>query len=311
MANGKYHTGSQFDEYFMNAFQFQQEINEKRAQRIQDINFKMRELSLLSDYQQGILEDRSRRTDVAEERTNLMSDELRLDALKTGFIPVTGNQPKRENIRTGETETDVGGMISPIIDIGGRSYTYPEPQAPEQIQTKDPRVGADGYVYRWDENTKEYIKTELRDYDALTRRINATDDDEVIQSPHISSINFDAAYRDYMRLGELYRENISTEGEITYTNEQGKRIPTDREGLKEATDRARKKFMDIADNRADALEKEYKGFEAFYNDFKIRKDLKLDKISEGRLMDIISKEMAGFPADAIREMFELLIKTNG
>jgi len=55
MANGKYNTGSQFDEYFMSAFQFQQEINEKKAQRIQDINFKMRELSLLDDYRQQVL----------------------------------------------------------------------------------------------------------------------------------------------------------------------------------------------------------------------------------------------------------------
>jgi len=55
MANGKHHTGSSFDEYFLNAFQFQQEMDEKRNQRVQDITFKMRELSLLDDYRQQVL----------------------------------------------------------------------------------------------------------------------------------------------------------------------------------------------------------------------------------------------------------------
>ena len=50
----KYNTGSQFDEFFMNAYQFQQSLNEKRNQRIQDINFRLRELSLLDDYRQDV-----------------------------------------------------------------------------------------------------------------------------------------------------------------------------------------------------------------------------------------------------------------
>lgn len=44
-----------FDEAFINAFQFSQQMNQKRQEQVQDIKFKMRELSLLDDYRNKAL----------------------------------------------------------------------------------------------------------------------------------------------------------------------------------------------------------------------------------------------------------------
>ena len=98
----KYNTGSQFDEFFMNAFQFQQSLNEKRATRTQDINFKLRQLSLLSDYYDDI-DKRSQRN------ADLRSDEGLGRLYGQGFTDTQEGQTPDINVFD-------QGLTSPVIE---------------------------------------------------------------------------------------------------------------------------------------------------------------------------------------------------
>ncbi len=125
----KYKTGSQFDEFFINAFQFQQTLNEKRNQRVQDINFRLRELTLLSDYQQDV-EDRlleSQNIRKQEELGRYVRQEFtETPEGQTPDVTVFGQgltspviEPKQEGIERTITDYSSGeGIIYGITDSG-------------------------------------------------------------------------------------------------------------------------------------------------------------------------------------------------
>ncbi len=93
---------SSFDEAFMNAYQFQQSLDEKRATRIQDINFRLRELSLLSDYRQDV-ENRLR------ESQGIRKDEGRERLYRSGFTDTQEGQTPDINVFD-------QGLTSPIVE---------------------------------------------------------------------------------------------------------------------------------------------------------------------------------------------------
>ena len=98
----KYNTGSQFDEFFMNAFQFQQKLNQRRDEFKQDINFKLRELTLLSDYYDDI-DKRSQRN------ADIRSDEGLGRLYGQGFTDTQEGQTPDVNV-FGQ------GLTSPVIE---------------------------------------------------------------------------------------------------------------------------------------------------------------------------------------------------
>jgi hypothetical protein len=201
------------------------------------------------------------------------------------------------------------GINQGNLDARNREQDFKEqPTAPKELQTSGARVGADGYIHRWNPNTKKYEKTNLKAPETNGGAGNGQGG--VIQSPHISSIKLDEAYGQYRGYDDNYNKSLKEGESQKIIDAGGNQVELTKEQLRAGRDSHRKTFMIHADNRADALEKTYKGFEAFYNEFKDRKDLK-GAISRGRLMHVISTDMAGFPADAIREMFELIVKTNG
>ena len=83
-----------FDEFFMNAFQFQQSLNEKRETRMQDINFKLRQLSLISDYRDEII--------TGQKQQEARLQEAQDFDIRSSFVPIEG----RQNIRTGEFDNE-------------------------------------------------------------------------------------------------------------------------------------------------------------------------------------------------------------
>ena len=124
-----------FDEFFMNAFQFQQSLNEKRETRMQDINFKLRELTLLEDYRADV-EDRLSKSQ------GIRKDEGRERLYRSGFTDTPEGQTPDVNIYD-------QGLTSPIVEQ-------------KQSTTTGARVGADGFIHRWNPDKQEYFKTNLK-----------------------------------------------------------------------------------------------------------------------------------------------------
>lgn len=275
---------SQFGEAFLTTLTQTRKLKQDRELFAQEQATTNRRINLLDIYRRGLLENQR----VQEDRRNR---QLEFNQ-QLGLLDLAGQ---------GFTQEQEGAPGS--FPLGEKFLLPPEP---EEKQPDFKKAGTG----RFDD--KEFT-TFFDPVTEETRRVGIGDVvPDVIQSPHISSLNLDRSFENYAIYRDVYNQGLR-EGtdEVTFLDPRNEEITLSLKNIKTARDRARKDFIIEADNRADALEKTYKGFEAFYNDFKSRKDLKLDKISVGRLMDIISEDMAGFPADAIREMHELLVKTNG
>ncbi len=173
----KYKTGSQFDEFFMNAFQFQQSLNEKRATRTQDINFRLRQLSLLDDYRQGLIEN-------YERSSNLRGEEELGRYRRQGFTDTKEGQTPDVNV-LGQ------GLTSPVIE--------PEQEGIERTITKNINgkpvifgvtdsgglidLGEKYYQPKTSKgNTKPLELTEKYQTDAFNRLKNPSEYEDQIQS---------------------------------------------------------------------------------------------------------------------------------
>ena len=300
-----------FGESFNATVDRERKLKQQQDQFNQQMAFRNRQLGLLNIYRQ----DTEKRLQAAQDINKQVTE--------------YGITSQYQEVPKGTGDVNIDRSFDPVLTPSGTSGTdlnkqfegalnpfdpnkrySPITQEPKEIGTKDPRVGADGYVHRWDPNTKEYVKTNLKAPETTGGGNNGSNQNGSIQSPHINSIKLDEAYGQYKSYGDNYNKSLKEGEDQSIIDADGNQVTLTKEQLKAGRDSHRKTFMIHANNRADALEKTYKGFEAFYNDFKDREDLK-GAVSQGRLMDIISKDMAGFPADAIREMFELIVKTNG
>jgi len=115
----------QFGENFLKVIENERLRKQQREEFNREMSWRNRQLNLMDKYKTGLLEQ-------GQQQEYRLGEQLKLDALQSGFGLVPEKQPGRENIRTGEYETESrSGTILPTIDIGKNLYTYPEPQAPD------------------------------------------------------------------------------------------------------------------------------------------------------------------------------------
>ena len=138
---------------FLKVIENERDRKLRRDEFNRELAFRNRQLNFLDNYRQGILADQE-----TQEKRRQSEQEFgqQLDIatlIGQGFTETTTS---RLNERTGEQQRAPGS-----IEVGEQFFLPPIPQ-PGQTATKDPRVGADGFVYRWDESQGEYIKTNLK-----------------------------------------------------------------------------------------------------------------------------------------------------
>ncbi len=279
--------GQNFGEAFLSTIDRERKLRQQQLQFQQDQAFRNRQLDFLNVYREGILANQ----DAQEKR---LIDQGKAGLIEAGFTPI-GQIEGRKNIRTDkfESTTPEGDITSvPTTKLFGQEFTPPPPETPKELQTTGARVGKDGFIYRWNPNTKKYEKTNLE------APIDTTGD---LTTPFTSRDKLrDASIRfgDFRNLSDEMQKS----GKDEVTLPDGTVITKER--LKVLREQAFDDVVFQTDERAKQLNSIYENFDqAFRRYLKLAEDGKLTK---NNIDSIISRDLKGAPADMIKEMKDLL-----
>lgn len=293
----KFKTGSEFDEYFMSAFQFQQSLNEQRNQRVQDITFKMRELSLLDDYRSDLISGQQQQ----EERLQRGQD---FD-IRQSFTPIGTEFDNASGlpIKTGE---ELNKQFGRSLFEPSNKYLRKDliPETPEPIESSGLVPLYEGQVevkYETDPTTGE---RRVVDYGTLFRPFESTISGRGDKkTPYTNQIALDASED---RLREL--RNIKPEGDTySYYDDKGNLIEdVSAGGMQTVIQREEERLKALTDDKARWYNSKWENFDQAYQSFIQAADI--GELTLENLDRVINEGMKGAPADVIKEMKSLIKK---
>ena len=300
-----------FGENFNYTLNNERRLQQQQAQFDQEMEYRNRQSGLDQDYRNSTL-------DIS--RGNLELDQqqqqrLGYESFAKNFAPTETLGVGRANPRTGNFDYGQSGENSvPItkeseiesnlgVDVAEGDYVNRAliPEIAEPFKTEGARVGKDGFVYRWDENTREYIKTDLqapeKDYKYKTEENNG------LTTPYTKQVELDRAWDYYNELQNLKEVEG---GGYNYYDKDGKSGTATEEQIRVTKKRAYDEVKALTDDKAKWYNQHYANFDQAYRGFK--SSLAAGEITLETLEMVINDEMGDAPADVKQAMIDLLGK---
>jgi len=146
-----------FGEGFIKTLQSERERKQKEIEFNQEMSYKTRQQNLMN---QVYLRD-----DIRQQQNADMDREKTEFDIRSGYneMPLMPNAPLFPILQGGQAGGEMNKPFDGVMNpFDPNKFYAPKTEQVKGGETKDARVGADGFIHRWDESKGEYIKTNLK-----------------------------------------------------------------------------------------------------------------------------------------------------